>query len=311
MRSGKINRREFIRRSTAIGVGSMLSTNLVPDIVLSNEVADLAVVKGTDYFNNTRKAVEILGGIEKFVPRNSKVALLPNPQSNNPGTYTKPEIVRAAIQMCKQAGAKEIACLGWLTERFWINTGIKKVVDSEGINLVLADHNDESQFTPVLVPKGTALKEARIMKRFYEYDLLINMNITKEHSGNNLSGALKNLMGLNSPASNQTFHKRDWTMIREDAGHLDQCIADLNTVIHPTLCIIDATEFIITNGPDGPGRLKKLQKVIAGTDPVAIDSYCSTQFGFDPEDIIAIKKAYTHGIGEMDLKRIKIRELVI
>jgi len=218
MRSKEINRREFIRKSTAIGVGSVLGTRLVPDLMLSNEGVDLAVVKGTNYVDSTKKAVEILGGIEKFIPRNSKVALLPNPQSNNPGTYTKPEIVRAAIQMCKQAGAKEIACLGWLTERFWINTGIKKVVDSEGINLVLADHTDESQFTLIPVPKGIILKEARIMKRFYEYDMLINMNILKEHSGNNLSGALKNLMGLNSPVSNQTFHKRDWTMIREDVG---------------------------------------------------------------------------------------------
>jgi len=137
------------------------------------------------------------------------------------------------------------------------------------------------------------------------------MNITKEHSGNNFSGAMKNLMGLNSPGSNRTFHRKNWTMIRDDIEHLDQCIADLNTIIHPDLCIIDATEFIITNGPNGPGKLLKPLKVIAGTDRVAIDSYCATLFGYKPENIIAIKKAYEHGIGEMNLNKIKIKEIEI
>jgi uncharacterized protein (DUF362 family) len=137
------------------------------------------------------------------------------------------------------------------------------------------------------------------------------MNITKEHSGSNLSGALKNLMGINSPESNRTFHKRNWTMLKEDMKHLDQCIADLNTIIRPQLCIIDATEFLITNGPNGPGELLKPQKVVAGTDPVAIDSYCSNLFGYQQQNIYAITKAYEHGLGKMDLKKVNIKEVEI
>jgi uncharacterized protein (DUF362 family) len=159
--------------------------------------------------------------------------------------------------------------------------------------------------------KGVALKEARIIKTFYNYDVFINMNITKEHSGNNFSGTMKNLMGINSPASDRTFHRSNWTMIMDDAEHLDQCIADLNTIIRADLCIVDATEFVTTNGPNGPGKLLKPQKVIAGTDPVAIDTYCATLFGYDPKDIIAIKKAVEHGLGEMDLSKMNIKELGI
>jgi len=307
--SEKITRRSFIKKSATIGVSSVLGSSLVPDIPLSDETIDLAVVKGQNYFENTKKAVELLGGIEKFVPKNSTVALLPNPQSNNPGTFTKPEIVRAAIQMCKAAGAKQISCIGWLSARHWINTGMKKVIDAEGVNLEITDLRDESLFKPVPVPRGVALKEARIIKTFYNYDVFINMNITKEHSGNNFSGAMKNLMGINSPASDRTFHRKSWTMIMDDIEHLDQCIADLNTIIRADLCIVDATEFVITNGPNGPGKLLKPLKVIAGTDPVAIDTYCATLFGYNPKDIIAINKAYEHGIGEMDLNKVKIKEL--
>jgi uncharacterized protein (DUF362 family) len=307
--SEKITRRSFIKKSATIGVSSVLGSSLVPNITLSNETIDMAVVKEHNYFENTKKAVDLLGGMEKFVPKNSKVAILPNPQSNNPGTFTKPEIVRAAIQMCKAAGAKQISCIGWLSARHWINTGMKKVIDAEGVNLEITDLRDESLFKPVPVPRGVALKQARIIKTFYNYDVFINMNITKEHSGNNFSGAMKNLMGINSPASDRTFHRKNWTMIMDDIEHLDQCIADLNTIIRADLCIVDATEFVITNGPNGPGKLLKPLKVIAGTDPVAIDTYCATLFGYNPKDIIAINKAFAHGLGEMDLNKVKIKEL--
>ena len=309
--SEKITRRSFIKKSTAVGVSSVFGRTLIPNITLGNEAIDISVVKGQNYFENTKKAVELLGGMEKFVPKNSKVALLPNPQSNNPGTFTKPEIVRAAIQMCKEAGAKEIACIGWLSKRFWVNTGIKKVIDEEGVKLEITNHRRESLFKPVPVPRGVALKEARIIKTFYNYDIFIDMNITKEHSGSNLSGALKNLMGINSPKSDRTFHPRTWTNSKSDIEHLDQCIADLNTIIAPDLCIVDATEFVTTNGPNGPGKLLKPLKVIAGTDRVAIDTYCATLFGYNPKDIMVLNKAYEHGLGEMDLSKVNIKELEI
>ncbi len=159
--------------------------------------------------------------------------------------------------------------------------------------------------------KDWICKEARIKKAFYNYDILIDMNITKEFSGNNYSGAMKNLMGLNSPVSNRTFHPGSESMGKNEIRHLDQCIADLNTIIHPDLCIIDATEFITTNGPNGPGKLLKPFKVIAGTDRVAIDSYGATLFGYIPEDLIVIKAAHEHGIGEMNLNKVKIKEIKI
>ena len=307
----KINRREFIQKSAAIGVSSVLGKNLASNIKLKEQNIDMAVVKGTDYFKSAIKAVDTLGGMKKFVPKNSKVALLPNVQSRHPGTFTKPEIVQAAIQMCKEAGAKEIDCIGWLPRRYWENTGMKKVIDEEGASLVITNQRDETLFKPVPIPKGEVLKEARIMRTFYDYDVFINMNIIKEHSGSNLSGALKNLMGINSPKSNLNFHKMVGETNKDDIRHLDHCIAELNTIIRPDLCIIDATEFVITNGPHGPGELLKPQKVIAGTDPVAIDSYGATLFGYKQKNILVLTKAHELGVGEMDLEKVNIKELEI
>lgn len=309
--SKEINRRQFIQKSAAIGLSSVLGGTLATNINLEDQNIDMAVVKDRDYFKCTIKAVETLGGMKKFVPKNSKVALLPNVQSRHPGTFTKPEIVRAAIRMCKEAGAKEIACIGWLPRRNWGNTGVKKVIDEEGAQLVITNSRDETLFKPVSIPTGRVLKEARIMRTFYNYDVFINMNIIKEHSGSNLSGALKNLMGINSPGSNRDFHKMIGTTSTDDIKHLDHCIADLNTIIKADLCIIDATEFVITNGPNGPGELLKPQKVIAGTDPVAIDSYGANLIGYNHNDIVVLTKAHEHGLGELDLEKVNIKELVI
>jgi len=310
----KIGRRDFIKKSAKIGISTVLGSSVFYQVIghygcAPGEKVDLAVVTGSDYSENTIKAVELLGGIEKFVPRNSKVAILPNTQSRHPGTYTKPEIVRAVIKMCKEAGAEEVNCLSWLTRKHWESTGLAQAVEEAGANLKLIDSSDESLFKPIPIPNGRELKEAQIMKELYNNDVFINMPITKDHAGNKFTGTMKNMMGLNYRMNNRTFHKEDWTTNKSSIEFLDQCIADLNTVVEPALCIVDATEFITTNGPFGPGNLIKPQKIVAGVDRVAIDAYCTTLWGMEPRDIVMINRGYEHKLGEIDLDKVKIKEV--
>jgi len=272
---------------------------------------DIAVVQGEDYSNNTVKAVENLGGMRAFMPEGARVAILANPQRNNPGAFTKPEVLRAAIAMCREAGAGKIACISQLPDQNWEATGLKKVISDEEAELVIVNGSDESQFKTVPVPNGKALTEAQIMSELFEYDVFIDMPITKDHAGNKFTGTMKNLMGLSSQKTNRSFHKQGWQTERSAIDHLEQCIADLNTVIQPDLCIVDATEFITTNGPFGPGEILRPKKVIAGTDRVAIDSYCCTLWGLEGKDILQITKAYDHGLGEINLSKVKIKEVSV
>jgi len=311
-----ISRRSFIKKGTALGAASIIGRGLLPNLAEGNTKmteekgkVDISVVTGSNYYENTIKAVAQLGGMQKFVPKNSIVAILPNAQRKNPGAFTKPDVVKAVIRMCKEAGAQKINCLSWLPEEAWKLTGLDTVIKAEDANLVLVDGKDETRFKAVSMPKGVALKEARIMKEFYKNDVFINIPVTKDHLGNKFTGTLKNLMGLNSPGNNRTFHKINWTTDINDITHLEQCIADLNTIVAPDLCIVDATEFIITNGPFGPGKLHKPQKVVAGTDRVAIDAYCCQLWGLKPEKIISINKAYELNLGEIRLDKVTIKEL--
>jgi uncharacterized protein (DUF362 family) len=310
----KIGRREFVKSGAKIGffafLGGKSFAQRPEGITFQNEkeIIDIAVAKGSDYFKSTVKAVEAVGGMAKFVPKGSKVAILPNAQRWHPGTFTKPDIVKAVIKMCKDAGAEEVNCLSWLGEKNWEATGLGAAIKEAGGNLKLIER-EESLFKPVPVPTGKALKEALIVKELYNNDIFIDMPITKDHAGNKFTGTLKNLMGINFPTNNRLFHKPGWKTDVEAIEHLDQCIADLNTIVKPDLCIVDATEFIITNGPMGPGEVIKPQKVIAGVDRVGMDAYCTTLWGLDAKDIIMINKAYEHGLGEIDIKKLYIKEV--
>lgn len=308
----RIGRREFFKKSAqaglALAVGRELAAGVKPaGAGLAAKAVDVAAGIGADYEKATMKAVEMLGGIKKFVPKNARVALLPNVQSRHPGSFTKPEILSAVIKLCKKAGAKEINCLSWQSVKQWEDTGLKAVIDAEGVGLKLFE-KDEALFKTVPVPGGQALTEARVLADFYNHDLLINMPITKDHAGNKFTGTMKNLMGLNSPGNNRTFHRPNWKTDPNDVAHLEQSIVDLNKAVKPALNVVDATEFITTNGPFGPGELIKPQKIVAGIDRVAVDAYCAGLWGLKPEEIVQIKRASEQGLGEMDLTKVIVRE---
>ncbi len=308
-----IERREFLRKSLKTGLAAVVGGPLLgrfagsPLFGLAKEEPDLAVASGDDYGQNVVKAIELLGGIERFVPRGSRVAVLANVQSSHPGTFTGPAVLKSVLRLCRQAGAREVNLVSWQALKNWESAGLAKVAADEGAALKLIER-DEAQFKPVPIPAGKALTEARILNVFYDHDIFINMPVTKDHAGNKFTGTMKNLMGLNSPANNRTFHKPDWQTDSLAIEHLDQSIADLNTVVKPALNVVDATEFITTNGPFGPGEIIKPKKVVAGIDRVAIDAYCAALWGLKGEDIVMIRRGQEHGLGRYDLKKVKIKE---
>jgi len=304
-----IGRRDFIKT----GAGAGLTLAMGKALFAASGAAPMTkppvvgVGIGEDYGQAAGKAIALAGGMKVFIQKGTKVALLANVQSRHPGTHTKPEVLRTVIGLCKKVGAARIDCLSWQPVKQWEDTGLKAVCDAEGVGLRLFE-KDEALFKPVPIPKGLALKEARILAAYFEYDRLINMPITKDHAGNKFTGSLKNLMGLNSPENNRTFHKANWKTDPDDIAHLDQSIVDLNQVVKPALNVVDATEFIVSNGPFGPGQIFTPQKVVAGTDRVAIDAYCASLWGLKPADIVQIKKASEQGLGLIDLDKVVLKE---
>lgn len=310
----KIGRREFMARGVRAGLATVLANDFLATVrgglwaAPAADAPDIAVATGGDYGAAAFRAVEAAGGMARFIKKGARVALLPNVQSRHPGTYTNPEIFRAVIKMCREAGAGEVAALSLLTQQHWDGAGLARVAQDEGVAVKLIPA-EEVEYKAFPVPGSAVFREAMVPNEFFNYDAYINLPITKDHIGTRFTGTLKNHMGLNSRASNRFFHKPNWKTDPADIEHLEVCIVDLNTIFKPALNVVDATEIITTNGPMGPGELVKPMKVIAGLDRVAIDAYCVTLLGLKPRDILSIQKASERKLGELDLKKVKVQEV--
>lgn len=304
------SRRAFLKAGVLLGAGALIgrrNSSLLARTseVLVPEAPDVSVVHGDDYYAMTVKAVKMLGGMQRFVARSSSVGLLVNSRYNKPGTYVKPEIVIAVLDMCAAAGAGKVTSLENVSDSYWrLNSFARD--HSEVIRAIDYAGNN---YKKVAIPHGVSLKEAELQSALLECDSVINIPIFKQHEGIRMTGCLKNLMGLTSRNTNGYFHngsgKSGWY---SDVPFLAQCIADVNLVRKSDLCIADATEFITSNGPFGPGNVVKAKKLVAGTDIVAVDAVGAEILGHVPADILPIRMAHKHGLGEIDLKKVNIRE---
>jgi uncharacterized protein (DUF362 family) len=96
--------------------------------------------------------------------------------------------------------------------------------------------------------------------------------------------------------------------------NLGQRIADLTSLVRPKLTVVDAVRILVANGPSGGGDLnnvRKMDTVIVSPDIVAADSYATTLFGLQPNDIAYIAAGAAMGLGRNDLQNLKIEEISV
>ncbi|MBM4340793.1 MAG: DUF362 domain-containing protein [Deltaproteobacteria bacterium] len=293
--NNKVNRRTFIKNST--GLLTFLSvSSVLPSDLLAVEPPDIAVVEGKDPALQTRKTIEILGGMRRFVRRGDRVVLLPNSEWRYPGAVVNPLIGIEVARLCAEAGAASIT----LTTNYGIGrwgSGVIKELESTGVRIKSPSHPKD--YTTVPVPDFRVRKEVTILREAMEHDVLIDIPVFKNHYGARISGSIKNLMGFN------------WNSISFHQGetYLQQSIADLASVIRPHLCVVDATTILAENGPGGPGRTLRPNKVIAGTDMVALDAFCCPLLKVNPADVAHIMYLNASGQGQADVSKKRIKEI--
>ncbi len=306
--SESISRRSFIKSGALLGASTILGSGTM-GLAFADVNVDIAAVKGTDYFGNTIKAVEILGGMPKFVSKQSSVGLLINSPWKYPGSYVNPEIALAVIRMCLDAGAREIWVFKSLDDSYWSRSARTEKSHDEA--KVIRFRGDE--LVNVSIPQGRSLKKAEIAKGLLNCDVLINMPIAKNHNGVRFTGTMKNMMGATSRSTNRFFHagSSGTSGSYDDVEFLSQCIADINLLRKPDLCIFDGTQMITTNGPQGPGKMVAPQKVFAGVDRVAMDVYGANLLGIKGEEVRTTRMAYEFGLGKINLSSLQIREITL
>lgn len=307
----KLDRREFLGAIAGLGGALFLggcgkadgeSAQAVTPRAAKFDDKTVVVASGKDAAKLTRAAVDGLGGMNKLVSKGDTVVIKPNIAWNQPpevGATTNPAVVAEIVRMCKECGAGRVLVIDHVIDRpsemVLGLTGIKAAAESVGAEVSAAQN--ESDFRRIEIPKGRLIKSDTCIKELLKADVFINVPIAKTHGATKLTLGMKNLMGCNW--DRQAWHR----------SKLDQCIADYATAIKPDLIILDANRILLTGGPKGPGKTKDAGKMIAGVDPVAVDSYGATLFEMTGADISHIRLAHEMGVGEMDLAKLTIKNV--
>ncbi len=275
-----------------------------PALLSAKEENDLVVISG-EPAAATKKALETLGGISRFVKKGHRVVLKPNmsfARTPDFGATTHPLVVASVAEACIQAGANRVVILDHTLHRAELcleRTGIREACKSISGTHVIA-FQERKFFKEIKIPQGKVLDRVEVIQETLECDLLINIPVAKSHSATGVSLGIKGLMGL--IWDRESFHSR---------LNINQALADLASVIKPQLTILDATRALISGGPGGPGEVKKLNLIIAGTDPVAVDSYGVTiapWYGqnFKGRQVEHLLLAHRQGLGKIDTDQLKI-----
>jgi uncharacterized protein (DUF362 family) len=296
-----ISRRQFLK-TTAAGIAIGLTGS--PSFSRAAEEVDLAVISG-EPAAATRKALDAVGGITRFVKKGQRVIVKPNmsfAKTPDFAATSNPLVVAAVAQACMEAGAREVLVLDHTLQRAELcleRTGIRDACRNiPGVHVLALQ--DRKFFQEVRIPQGKVLDRVEILKDILDNAVLINVPVAKSHSTTGVSLGLKGLMGL--IWDRESFHSQ---------FNINQGIADLATVIKPQLTILDATRALVSGGPGGPGEVRKPNLIIAGVDPVAVDSYGVSivpWYGqsFKGRQVEHLLIAHQRGLGKIDVEKLRI-----
>ena len=291
-----MKRRSFLK---LLGLSALFHDWLLRG-ALAAEGPVLAVAEGKDYAQVTRNAIAALGGMKRFVKAGDVVVVKPNmgwDRSSEQAANTNPVVVRAVVEEALRAGAKKVKVFDRSCNderRCYVNSGM--VAALKGMKNVELKFIENERFQKVAIKGGRAISEWELYDEALHADVFINVPVAKHHQLTKLTLGLKNVMGVMG-GNRGSLHK-----------HIDEALSDVNSVLKSHLVVIDATRVLTAHGPQGGSLadVKFLNKVIASSDIVAADAYATTLFGHRPEEISVTVAAHSRGLGEINLKKVRI-----
>ncbi len=308
----KITRRNFILESAcitgamALSKGELFAQQESPlDMVVCKWKGDPIPEEPTSEIAEklTKKAIEALGGMERFVKKGDVVWIKPNiawDRTPEQAANTNPDVIKTLIELCFNAGAKRVK-VGDNTvndaTKAYPRSGIEEVAKKMGAEIV---YLDRSRFKEMDI-NGEKVKRIPIYPEIIESDIVISVPVAKHHASTTVTLAMKNYMGVIE--NRRMFHQ-----------DLPTCIKDLTAFMKPRISILDAIRILTANGPSG-GDLKDVKRmniVAASVDIVALDAFGSEILGHKPEEIGTVKKAYDAGLGQIDYRnKLKFQEILV
>ncbi|MCU0914946.1 MAG: DUF362 domain-containing protein [Planctomycetes bacterium] len=236
----------------------------------------VAKIRFDDYGSSVAQALDAVGAARRL-PAEGLIILKPNlTNSSPPPVTTSVQAVEAVYRYCRAHTKAEIiigeGAGSGRTCDVYDALGYIDFARREGLRLV--DFND-AETVELRNPNALQLKSFHL-PRIAQEAFVISIPVLKDHSFTKTTIAMKNMFGL-APGR---YYAGTWNKAQLHTPSTDDSVVDVCLYKKPDLSVVDAS--VALTGGHLAGQKKHVNLILAGFDPVAVDTVGSDLLGHDP-----------------------------
>ncbi len=256
-------------------------------------MSQVAKVKFVDYRTSIARALDLIDAGPRL-PQHGLIIIKPNLTNSSPPPVTTPlAAVEAIYDYCKAHTKAEIA-IGegtgsGRTPQVYAALGYTDLANKYGLKLI--DFNEAE--TIVLENDDAFQLKQFFMPKIVQQAFVISLPVLKDHSFTKTTIAMKNMFGI-APGK---FYSGSWNKSKLHSPSTDKSIVDVCLYKKPDLSVVDAS--IALKGMHLAGKHKNIGLILAGFDPVAVDTLGSKLLGHNPKKLDYLTLANGQ-LGSMD-----------
>ncbi len=256
-------------------------------------MSQVVKVKFIDYRNSIAKALDLINA-GACLPQQGLIIIKPNLTNSSPPPITTDVAAAEAVyNYCKTYTKAEIiigeGCGSGTTPDVFEKLGYTDMAEKYGLKLI-----DFNEAETVMLKNENALQ----LKNFYmpkivQHAFVISLPVLKDHSFTKTTIAMKNMFGIASGK----FYSGSWNKSKLHSPSTHKNVVDVCLYKKPDLSVVDAS--VALQGMHLAGTHKNLGLILAGFDPVAVDTLGSELLGHNPKKLEYLTLANGR-LGSMD-----------
>lgn len=245
------------------------------------------------------KLINDLGGLEKYIKRDSKVFIKLNlviKKKPDEVATTHPMVLKVIAEKLLELGCKVI--VGDSPGGPYTKSSLKGVYKTCGIEEVCEELGIELNYdiseVKVENPNGKILKYMTVIKPIVDADHVINICKLKTHAMATFTGGVKNLFGVIPGVSKAEYHFK-----MPEVVDFTEALVDICSYVSPSLTIMDGVIGMEGEGPTA-GVPRKIGVLLGSESPYAIDVVACNIINLDPNKVPTIQRCVEREFIEKD-----------
>lgn len=269
----------------------------------------VAMMKDSKEEDSLIKALDLLP-MGEIIKKGDRVVITPNWVKNQPpstATVVGPNTLQRLIRYINGFGPSKIIIAagsgGDSTETVMKSVGYDKIINEEGAEFIDLNYGPYTD----LVLGHSYIQETKINDLINNMDVLISFTQLKHHEEATMSAGIKNITLSWPPAEIHGFPKKKLG-IHED---LHGFMVSMAKKIPIDLTIVSADKAMIGTGPSSGKAVNSQGLILAGTDPVAVDTIAARLLGFLPQGVYYLYQLYKNGVGEAEAEKMELKGIFL